>query len=243
MAYKKQYKKRNFKKTNYKKTKQMVQGQGPTLLEKIASGAGTVATLARAVAPVISMINTELKFYDQSNSASAYAVGGTPYLSCLTNNISPGTSENNRIGNSILGKNLYFRAQIGWLNSATISYGASRLIIFAWKENAQVNAPTAAKILWTPGDINSAINKDYSDQFVIIKDKTFIHNANLVTVSQQDAKYVKLYKPLDFHMRFTGSAGATQTTNHIYMLFLGGGASSANASYINLYSRFNYTDN
>jgi len=52
------------------KTKKMVTGQGPTLLEQLARGASGVATVAKAVLPIVSAINTEAKYLDVSYSGN-----------------------------------------------------------------------------------------------------------------------------------------------------------------------------
>lgn len=224
----------------YTKVKQMVTGEGPTMVEKIASGIGGVATLAKAVLPAIAAINTEAKYHDETMSGNAYGVSTNSLVQCLTDSIARGTTDSDRIGNSVLAKDFYFRAQIYWLPTATLQVGVSRMILFVWKDNANANPPTVAKILENP-DINSAINKDYSDQFVVLKDKIFVHNANTTSTVAQDMKNIKVYKKLNFHMRWLDNDSITQ--NHVYVLFLGGSATSANPSTINLYSRLNYTDN
>lgn len=231
--------KKTYKRFN--RIKKMVTGDGPTLVEKIASGVGGVAHLAKAVLPAIAAINTEAKYLDTSFTGNAYQVTVTPLLQCLTNNMAQGTGENERIGNSILAQDIYFRAQVSWLPSSTIQIGTSRFILFCWKDNAGQNAPSVTKILES-ADINSPINKDYSDQFVILKDKIFAHNAQTATVCLQSQFNLKVYKKLNFHMRWTG-ASTGNTQNHIYVLFIGGGGSSANASSLTCHSRLNFTDN
>lgn len=238
------YGKKGYKKyKKYNRIKKMVTGEGPTMVEKIAAGVGGVATLAKAVMPAIAAINTEHKYADYNFTGNAYGVNTSPVLQCLTNVIAQGTNDNERIGNSILAKDIYFRCQIGWLPSASIQVGISRFILFAWKDNASANAPSANKVLNDPSNINSPINKDYSDQFVVLKDKTIAHNAYTTSVVMQSYSHMKVYKTLNYHMRWTASSATSITQNHVYILFLGAGATAANQSTITCYSRLNFTDN
>lgn len=226
-----------------RKTKKMVTGQGPTLLEKIASGIGGVATVAKAVLPIVAAINTEAKYYDYATTVSAYNPGTNDQIIPLTGGISNGTTDTTRIGNSLLAKDLNIRFSAYWLASTTVYVGETRMIIFAWKENYQDNPPTAAKLFETPADLRSGFNKDYTDQFVVIKDKTFAHNAHISAAVTQGIISSKFYKKLDFHLRFDGTTNVDYTQNHIFMCIRGGGATSANASTVQLYSRLNFTDN
>lgn len=233
------------KKTQYTQTKKLVTGHGPTVLEQIASGVGSVAKLAGAVAPVIAAINTELKYTDYSNTAlDGYNPGTSDQLVCLTNQLSQGTEDFQRIGNSILAKDISLKYNSLYLATTAGNIGATRIVILVWKDNATANAPTAAKIFETPSVFLSGFNKDYTDQMVILKDKVYMHEASY---DPGAGLYVggytdKVYKKLDFHMRWTNSTTAN-SQNHIYFLVRGSGATSANASRVSVYSRMNFTDN
>lgn len=229
-------------KVRYSKTKKMVTGHGPTLLEQVATGAGAAARVARAVMPVVSMINTEAKYWDATSSSNVYAPGTSDYIVNLTGGLLGGTTDTTRIGNSVLAQNIQVKGYVQWLASAAATTGLTRLIFMVWKENAQSNTPTAAKIFEAPGTFHSPYNKDYTDQFVVLKDKVFAHNCPLAQALVQQTIHFKWFKKLSFHMRWL-DATATYTQNHVWMIVRGSGATSANQSTISFYSRMNYTDN
>lgn len=224
------------------KTKKMVTGHGPTMLEKIASGVGSVAKLAGAVAPVIAAINTELKYVDTNLSATVYNPGTNDQLTCITNNISQGTDDTNRIGNSVLFKDMYIKGYLQFAASASVVTNAARMIIFVWKDNANANAPSAAKLLESPATFASAINKDYSDSLVIIKDKMWSFDSPVAASVSAGTQIFKFYKKLDFHGRWLNTTTGN-TQNHVYILFRGASGVVGNATTFSMYSRVNYTDN
>lgn len=227
----------------YSRTKKMVTGHGPTLLEKIASGAGTVAKLATAVAPVIAAINTEHKYWDKTATVLSYAPGTNDQLISLTNGPPQGTDDSNRIGNSILAKAIQVRLAHNFnstIGSPSIMGIHCRMMLIAWKENVQQNIPTVAKIFEAPANLYSPLNKDYSDQFVVMKDKFFSLNnsSGIAAVAAYTAS--KMYKPINWHIRWD-QTGATQ--NHIYLLLRSSSTGSTNALSTTYYSRLDYTDN
>lgn len=229
----------------YNKTKKMVVGHGPTLLERIASGIGGVGKVAQAVLPIIEAINTEAKYYDYSATSNCYAPGTTDQIVCLTAAIAQGSNDSQRIGNSILGRDISIKVQCWWSADATHTYNFGRFTMFVWKENAQDNAPTAAKLFETPSQLLSAFNKDYTDQFVIIKDKLlswetpWIPGGTVISGPRQ----FKIYKKIDWHLRYDNTSTSDQTQGHIYVIMRGAWPTSANQTTYNIYSRFNYTDN
>lgn len=225
------------------KTKKMVTGQGPTMVEKMANGLGSVATLARAVAPVISMINTELKYTDTNTSLTAYNPGTNDAIQLLSA-ISQGDDDVNRIGNSVLAKNITLKAQMQYTADSTQLIVLYRLILFVWKANANSNPPTVAKLFEAPTNILSAMNKDYTDQLVVIKDTVCTEDIGFVPTTTNAAGicYRKVYKKLDFHIRWLNATTGI-TENHVYVCFRCSSPLINNAGTCNLYSRINYTDN
>lgn len=250
MVYKKRAPARRKAPVKYSRTKKMVTGHGPTLLEQIASGAGSVAKLATAVAPVIAAINTESKYYDETASFSTYGTNSNPDLRCLTDSILQGVTDSTRIGNSILAKDLQLRLA----SSMTMTTNASpnvlgchhRVILFVWKYNDS-GGPSITKILESPTNIYSNLNKDYTDQFVVLKDKFLTYNATMQAgtvasgIATQDYKSMKVYKKLDYHMRWTDANQAI--ANHVWMLTMSTPSGLTNAVNTTFYSRLNYTDN
>lgn len=245
-AKKKGYSKKN--RARYSKTKKMVTGHGPTLLEQMASGAGAVAKLATAVAPVIAAVNTELKYVDNAGSVTAHSPGTGDQIIHLSANLINGTQDNQRIGNSILAKDIQLRQALNFTSSVgpPVVVGLHcRAMLICWKENYKVNAPTAAKIFEVPSNLYSALNKDYSDQFVVIKDKFFTMNAGSIPASTaiQGFTQMKWYKNLGFHMRFDGINGTDATQNHLFLILRSSASGAGTALQSTYYARLNFTDN
>lgn len=252
MGYKKNYKakpKRYAKKVNQNRQRKLLTGQEPTLLEKIASGAGSVAKVAQAVLPAIMAINTEAKYYDETATFTSYNTATNADLRCITDGITQGTGDSNRIGNSILAKDIQIRLALSMPFSANANppiLGCHhRFIIFAWKLNDS-GGPSVTKLLESPSNIYSALNKDYTDQFVVLKDKFMTFNfpagtSSAGAVQTADFKSLKLYKQLQWHMRWSDAGSAI--ANHIYILSMSTPSGVANAVNTTFYSRLNYTDN
>lgn len=231
---------RNYRKKPYKKyrrvnrTKKLVTGQTqPTLLETIASGAGAVANVARAVLPIVSAINTEQKFFDFTSTASPTL--NTPVIQGL-NQIIQGVDENQRIGNSILAKDMNMRFQI-LINTTTDPQNMIRMVVFVDKQQAG-SVPTITQLMQAPTNFQSPYNKDYTDRFAILKDKYICLNTNNNRVHQG-----KFYKTLPFHIRYIGptAASADLGNNTVYVLWWS--AYALNGPTINYYNRLNFTDN
>jgi len=240
------YRRRPRKRVN--KTKKMVTGKGPTLVEQIANGVGSVAKLATAVAPLLMAINTERKYFDSVLSPSVYNPGTNDSISNITGGISRGTADNERIGSSILAKDLTvkFGAASNFnVGSATpITGHQCRVTVLCWKGDCTINAPTISKIYSVTNNIFSPFNPDYTDQMVVIKDKFFVQNAQCGSANQDFIgafSMNKYFKKLDWHIRWSNADDPT--TNHIFVVFRSTGTSSTYATVYGWYSRLNFTDN
>lgn len=224
------------------RTKMMVTGKPPTLVEKIASGVGSVARLAGAVAPIIAAINTEHKYIDTDIQLTAYNPGTNDDMVLLTS-IVQGTDDVNRIGNSVLAKTLAIKAQMSYTADSTDLIATYRFTLFVWKANANSNPPSVSKIFEAPNSFLSAFNKDYTDQMVILKDKIIAVNSQTIPVSQQSGNvFMKVFKKLNFHLRWLDATTGI-TENHVYVLFRSDNLLVGNAATCQLYSRLIFTDN
>lgn len=227
----------------YSRSKKMVTGHGPTLLDKIASGAGSVAKLAMAVAPAIAAINTEHKYYDETASATAHTPGTNDFIQALTSPLAAGTGDSNRIGNSILAKDLSIRIAGQFTSTPTVVGVHCRMMLVAFKGDVNSIPITSTLLFEQPSNLYSPINKDNSDQLVIMKDKFFSLNAPTIPAGSLSQSYfhMKIFKKLDWHIRYNDAGNAT--TNHVFLVFRCSASSSANALGITYYSRLNFTDN
>lgn len=225
------------------KTKTMVTGKPPTLLERMASGAGQVALLAKAVSPMIGAINTEHKYVDTVATMSAYDPGTSDSIQ-LISSISQGTDDNQRIGNSILAKDVTVKVLSAYLADDSHTATHMRFTLLVWKANANSNPPTIAKLFETPAQLHSAFNKDYTDQMVILKDKIWGENVGYEPTGVQvsSARAFKIFKKLNFHMRWLNATTGI-TENHLYLVARCGTPTSTNQGNFYIYSRLNFTDN
>lgn len=225
------------------KTKQMVTGRPPTLLENIASGAGAVAKVAQAVLPAIMAINTEHKYADLTASVTSNTPGTNDVIVNLTGQIATGVDDFNRIGNSILAKDISVRMAMQFSPTSTVQGLHCRWMLVAWKANIQDMPLTAARLFESPTNLYSPVNRDYSDQLVVLKDKFFALNAPVAGTGTNPQAFThwKFYKKLDWHMRWDAATTSDATTDHIYLIIRSSSATvSLGTTY---YSRLNFTDN
>lgn len=238
------YRKKRIPKKYYSKAKKMVTGQSPTLLENISSGVGAVATIAKAVLPAISAINTEVKYYDQTASVNAYTPGTNDVIIDLTSGIAQGTGDSNRIGNSILAKNIQLKMAMNFpatVGSPNVMGIHCRFMVICWKDNADATPPSASVLFEAPTNIYSPVNKDYSDQFVVLKDKFFTLESQTGIEAISGFTHMKYYKDLNWHMRFLENGNPTQ--GHVYLVLRSSATGIGNAMQCTYYSRLNFTDN
>lgn len=218
------------------------------MLEKIASGVGSAAKLASSIVPIIAAVNTEQKYVDNAGSVTFHSPGTSDSLVHLTANLINGTQDNQRIGNSILAKDLQLRMALNFSplpGPPAVTGLHARATLICWKENAKVNPPTVAKVYEVPSNIYSAMNKDYTDQFVVLKDKFFTFTAlnSNITSGAQGFQTMKWFKNLNWHMRWDGTTGADNTQNHIYLILRSSSAGNSTAAQCTYYTRLNFTDN
>lgn len=249
MPYKRNFKKRTYRgrgrKPYVNRTKKLVTGQGPTWLETVASGVGSVASLARAVAPAIAAINTEHKYFDVSGGLSPTLASPSIQPLCL---VAQGLTDKTRIGNSMLAKSIQVRIRLVLQNEISGTYGSPyssiRVMLIVDKLQGGT-APTIAQIMENTSNNISMANKNYTDRFTVIKDKMCNFSPNWGTGSTTPTQAVcdfKFFKPLDFHIRYLGTdaTAASAGPNQLYLICWP--AHSVGCSFT-FYTRLNFTDN
>lgn len=255
----KMYQKGGYQKKSYTRTyrprkkyvpsraKKLVTGdREPTMVEQIANGVGSVAKLATAVMPIVSAINTELKYSDKTASVTAYNPGTNDQLIALTDSIAQGSDDTNRIGNSILAKDIQLRFAFSFpaiIGSPNVMGLHCRMMLICWKDNASQNIASISKIFETPSNLYSPVNKDNSESFVVLKDKFFTVESQAGIQATAGFKAMKFYKKLDWHMRFNGTSSGAGTTNHVFLILRSSATGSTHALGCTYYSRLNFTDN
>lgn len=247
MPYRKRYAKKKLPKTKrvQNRVKEMV-GEKPSIVDSIANGVGQVAKLAGVVAPIIAAINTEHKYADTASSVNAYIPGTNDVIAFLTDTIDQGVGDVDRIGNSILAQDIQLRMAINFTSTVgppPVQGLHCRAMMVVWKQNQQDNPISIAKIFETPTNLYSGVNKDYSDQFVILKDKFFTLNASTSNYGTQGFTQMKWFKKLGFHLKYDGPASTDHTLNHIFLILRSSATAIGNSMQVTYYSRLNFTDN
>lgn len=182
---------------------QMVtRGIGNMTLSQAAYGAMKGVGMLRGI------INSELKRFDVAVSGTAMS---TTAAFIQLANIAEGSDVADRTGNSILAKYLTFKYYVTINPSAGGS--EARILCFVDTQNQGTN-PVVADIITGAGNaITSPINADNTQRFTTLFDDriSLSINGNRTTAR-------KHYIPLNFHIRYQGSAGSTFNKNMIYLM-------------------------
>lgn len=178
------------------------------------------------------IINSEIKRFDSNNSVG---MTSTPTIVNL-NQIAAGDDANQRNGNSILAKYVILNYNV-LMNVATAT-AACRVMIVVDTENTGTD-PTAAQILQNSAatyNVSSPINIDNTARFTILADQKF-------TLSNTGNQSVirKVYRKLNFHIKFTTTATTGFQKNSVYIMFMS--TSATNEPIITWQTRVAYYDN
>lgn len=241
MAYRRTYR-RNYRSrrsygtrrpTRTFRNRRLVTGHGTTKIEKLARYAGSVGSIARTVAGMAKMINSEEKYHDNLVNL---AVDSTGNLNVHLTGIAAGDTDQTRNGNSLLGRYINIK---GTILAGTIS-SVVRLMLICDKQADGV-APSISDVLDSTGlGVNAMLNKDYSGRFVLLKELRInvnINGANLVPY--------QMFVKTPWHLRYDGSTGNVADTkeNQLYLLGISSAASGGTAPTVSFASRFNFYDN
>lgn len=175
MVYKKRSNPRRYQKRKpvggqrMAKVRKLAGTQPESAVDRIASGVGQVATLAKTVSGIVSMINTEDKYIDTPLSGSLTSAGA---YSIVINSIAQGDDRNQRNGNKVESKCLQLIIVLSF-NTPIVLAQAVRLILVMDKK-PQIGALLYNQAYNGPGNpfsVHSQISKDsYGDRLVILKD-------------------------------------------------------------------------
>lgn len=223
------------------KVKKMVDGYSPIskperMVRANAPLGKTISALARQVSAIQRTSNIETKFRDVYTSLAP----GTSALFTCHSAMQQGSTDQNRIGNSIKCQSIQIQANIAMNESAVAQ--TLRCIIFVDKENDGAD-PTGTGMLLqdtstAQSQLVSRINKDFSKRFVILKDKSF----NLQNYGTKNIHF-KYFSKLDFHTLYDGATSAVTDfkENQVYTMWISDDNTIKPAVY--QYSRLLYTDN
>lgn len=196
-----------------------------------ASMATTVSRLVKDVSNVVALVNSETKFNDVSLSGIDPVT--TPVT--LLSGIAEGDDYNSRNGRSILGKDLTLRWTFYMQGSIS---AACRVLIICDKYNVSGALPALSDIFQDPSSTLSAINKNNTDRFVIVKSKLFFINNLSKTVDNG-----KMYVKIPFHIKFDDVNNNVGSVDNNALYFVVQTDAATTDIDFNLYSRLNFYDN
>jgi len=164
-------------------------------------------------------------------NTAATVVSSTTVLLPLSQ-VPQGVQDNDRIGDSILNKNL--KIDIIMQSNTSSTSGVFRVTIFRW---IPPNAPTSANIYF-PGiaNIQAPLFQDYEQSYVIMYDKLL--NCSKGSLSDIGTVILQLNMKAKGRQEYVAGS-ATLGSNQIYMLVTSSGITSATAFWA---STFEYYD-
>lgn len=240
MAYKK-YSRKSYKRVGKSQRKndtlkKMTGGAPKTAIERLAGYAGNIGVLAKTVAKIMTFINVETKYYENTQTYQTVPASGSGYILYL-NNISQGNGENERNGEKVVNKNL------------TINYGArihtsgvSNIIgiIIVYDKKPEIGQTTT---VWTDV-MNSAsplaqVNKENGDRFVILARRML----ELTQAGQQQLTGKIFCKLEKVHTDWNSATATDWEKGAIKAIAISDDASTLLNPTLELRSRINFYDN
>lgn len=237
-TYKKQYRRNQRVKKRFTKmdrVRKLAGTQPETTVEKIAKGVGTMATIAKTVAGIVSLINVEDKYVDTDINLSQSTVIQS---AIQLNQIAQGSDYNQRNGNKVLDKCLQVNIRI-LLDPTGTSTHVTRAVLILDKK-PQLGALTWNTVYTPPSTTTGMIDKNTAgDRVVVLKDMKFVNDpTNYRTI------YKKVYIDMSrLHTQWTGSSASAFETGAIYLLAISDAAGIQPGTIIDGKARFCYTDN
>ncbi len=196
-------------------------------VEKIAKTAWNTAKYLKGI------INSELKYND--TTATNLPISSAGSIQQLTD-ISQGTDNNQRNGNSLLMKSVFIRGKVELADSDVSCQ--LRMIIFRDTMN-QGSIPLVGDVLNNVGStisVFSPLNENRPGRFKIVYSKLFTLNKN-----GMDSHIFKTFIKTDKHIKYTGPLGSDEFKNQYYILLISSEATTfPSVSYFN---RVRYYDN
>lgn len=217
----------------YKKKRTMIK---PMTKSKFNSVTAYKATKALSIIRAIKR-SQEKKHHDTPLAGVTLSNDGIVAMpSVILNNMSPGTTDTTRIGDSVFCTSLLMKYTIQLINNTTTS---TRLIIFIDKYSNGLVAADILALVAVANVINSPRNYDKRLQSKIIYDRTH----NLSNGGANEIIHVKKYIKLNAKTQFiNGSLSFTRNVIHL-LAFSDLPFASPDLPVLNFYSRLLYTDN
>lgn len=229
---------RNYQRKGRLATARKMTGTEPkSTVDKIAQGVGTVATIAKTVSGIVSMINVEDKFVDTAISAAV--TNAAPYAVTL-NAIAQGSDYNQRNGNKVLDKCLQCNLRVFLDASATALATQMMRIVILIDKKPQIGALTFGTVYTPSTSVAGFINKNtVGDRIVVLKDMKLVLNGG-----NNRYFYRKFYCSLSrLHTQWTGSTATAFESGQIYLLAITDVTGASPAVLLDGNARFCYMDN
>lgn len=240
MPYKRRYNRKRYVPRKKKFTKmdnvRKLAGTKPeTAIEKIANGVGTVATIAKTVAGIVSMINTEDKFIDVPLAGALTPAGA--YTQRL-NDLNQGVNFNERNGNKVLDKCLSIRLRVT-MDVANVTTPQTFRIVVLLDKKPQLGA-MLYNLAYLPVNNTGQINKNtYGDRIVVLKDW-----CKTLSPGNEREAFKKIYLPLDrIHTQWTSNLAADHEAGRLVIIGYGDAPGAIGTLQLEGTSRFCYSDN
>lgn len=237
--FKKTYKKKVFKRSGNRKniTKKRLAGHRPSMIDRIARFGGAIGSVARTVAGMTRLINSEVKYLDVASSTTVTDVGAT-YL-VLLNGLAQGDDYNNRSGRSVLMKSLTMKWQINNGTPASAQTVHFAIVMDKKPDSAVTNSHDA--VYGASSTIVSQIDKaTEGDRFVILRTMSVIVDSG-TGLSKTGTVHIDLS---GIHQLFDGTANtyASIEKNAIAVVAVSNQATSGYPALV-FSSRYRFYDN
>lgn len=202
-------------------------------VERIASGIGQAAVVAKQVAMLSGLINSEVKFLD---TASNGANDNTGTFLLTLNNIAEGDDTNQRNGRWILSKSVQVKLAVTSPAAQTAPSVMGWALVMDKKASIGLSATPWTDVFAT-ADAMALINRAESERFVILKRGTLDF-----TPGGQQTRHINKYINLKgIHVKFNGTGATNYDQNRIFFTCITNVA--ANTQTLTGNCRYDYYDN
>lgn len=219
---------RYYKKAYGGPAKRMIDGNGSTGL--VRAGVAAIPYLFKSVRLLKSLVNAEPKYIDLT--ATANPTSATVNYSHLTS-VAQGTTDQTRIGNKILLKDIIFRLQFTINTAATATHIRGVLYVDKEFDGAHVASPLPLAALNT----EAPLDLDNSKRFVVLKDVDIS-----LSINGNRTYGMKIYKRLNFHTDYDGAGSGVATGKQNQLIFAYLSNESTNTPTMAYYSRVKFYD-
>lgn len=209
---------------------------------KALTYAGYAVKAYQIASKIASIVNSEKKYFDAVGTEDPSST--IPTLTHLSN-ITQGSSDVSRNGDSVGLKTMQVKYQIQWHASATVN-DAVRVVIVIDKDNENGTPMTTAQLMATT-DLLSLRNMNFSRRFKVLHDDVYTINTTKNLIVKEYYKKFKMgkdrqgNKTVMKHITWNNN-DQTEERNHIYMLCFTN-VSTENLPHITYFSRLRFYDN